>query len=114
MESPCWSRLLAGPVERSPRWSRFSGRTCDPMGDPCWSSPFLKAYTLGKGLMPEQFMKNRSPREGPTLEKFVEDSLPWVGPHAGAGEECEEEEVAEATYFSLPYPAEEGGDRVAW
>ncbi|GAB0208147.1 EH domain-containing protein 4 [Grus japonensis] len=36
--SPCWSRLLAGPVdpwrERSPCQSRFAGRTCDPMGDP--------------------------------------------------------------------------------
>ncbi|GAB0207673.1 protein NYNRIN-like [Grus japonensis] len=30
-ESPCWNRLLAGPVdlwrERSPHWSRFAGRT---------------------------------------------------------------------------------------
>ena len=34
--SPRWSRLWAGPVnprrERSPCWSRFAGRTCDPAG----------------------------------------------------------------------------------
>ena len=62
--SPRWSRLLAGPVapwrERSPRWSRFSGRTCDPTGDPRWSSLCLKDCSLGEG------------------------------PHAGAGEECDE------------------------
>ncbi|GAB0208833.1 hypothetical protein GRJ2_003349000 [Grus japonensis] len=38
MGSPRWSKLLAGPVdpwrERSPHQSRFSGRTCDPVGDP--------------------------------------------------------------------------------
>jgi len=28
--------------ERSPRWSRFTGRACDPVGDPHWSSLFLK------------------------------------------------------------------------
>ena len=35
--SPGWSKLLAGPVdhgERSPRQGRFSGRTCDSVGDP--------------------------------------------------------------------------------
>jgi len=31
-----------------------------------------------------------SPWEGLTLEQFKEDCLPWVGPHTGAGEECEE------------------------
>jgi len=25
-------------AERSPCWSRFAGRTCDPVGDPCWST----------------------------------------------------------------------------
>jgi len=28
--------------ERSPRWSRFAGRACDPVRDPCWSTLFLK------------------------------------------------------------------------
>jgi len=77
--SPCWSRLLAGPVdpwrERSPCWSRFAGRTCDPVGDPHGSSLFLKDCT---------------PWKGPTLEQFMEDCLSWVGPHAGAAAECEE------------------------
>ena len=63
------------PGERSPRWSRFSGRTCDPMGDPHWSSLCLK---------------NCSPWEGPTLEKFMKNCHLWEGPHTGAGEECEE------------------------
>ena len=67
--------------ERSPR-SRFSGRTCDPAGDPRWSSVLLKDCTPWKGPMLEQFVKNCSPWEGPTLEKFVEDCLPWVEPHA--------------------------------
>ena len=76
--------------ERSPRWSRFAGRTCDPVGDPRWSSLLLKDCTLWMGPTLEQFVKNCSPWEGLTLEKFVEDCLPWEGPHAGAGEACEE------------------------
>ena len=40
--------------------------------------------------MLEQFVKNYSLWEGLTLEKFVKDCLLWEGPHAGAGEECEE------------------------
>ena len=49
----------------------------------------------------EQFMKNCSLWEGLTLEKFVEDCLPWEGSHAGAGEECEEEGMAETTRYEL-------------
>ena len=92
--SPHWSRLLAGPADawrkKSPRWSRFAGRTCDPMGDPHWSSLFLKDCTPCKGPTLEQFVKNCSPCEGLTLEKFTGVCLLWEGPHAGAGEECEE------------------------
>ena len=76
--------------ERSPRWSRFAGRTCDSAGDPRWSSLFLKDCTPWKGPMLEQLVKNCSPWEGLTLEKFMEDCLLGEGPHAGAGEECEE------------------------
>ncbi|XP_052638482.1 uncharacterized protein LOC128139721 isoform X2 [Harpia harpyja] len=75
--------------ERSPR-SKFSGRSCDPVGDPRWSSVLLKDCTPWQGPMLQQFMKNCSPWEGPTLEKFGKDCLPWEGPHAGAGEECNE------------------------
>ena len=60
------------------------------MGDPHWSSLFLKDCTPWEGPMLEQFVKNCSPWEGLTLEKFMKDCLPWEGPHAGAGEECEE------------------------
>ncbi|GAB0206305.1 zinc finger and BTB domain-containing protein 5 [Grus japonensis] len=56
--------------------SRFAGRTCDLMGDPCWSSPFLKLSTSWKRPTLEQFVKNCSPWEGLTLEKFMKDCLP--------------------------------------
>jgi len=63
-------------------------------------------------------MKNCNPQEGPTLEKFMENSLPWVGPHAGAGEECEEEGAAETmcgklttTPFLIPLRCSGGGGR---
>ena len=76
--------------ERSPHWSRFSGRTCDLVGDPRWSNVFLKDCSPWEGPTLEQFVKNCSPWEGPTLEKFVEVCLLWEGPYAGAGEEYEE------------------------
>ncbi|KAJ7413319.1 suppression of tumorigenicity 5 protein isoform x4 [Pitangus sulphuratus] len=46
--------------ERSLCWSRFSGRTCDPVGVPCWSSLFLKDCTLWKGPMLEKHSHLRS------------------------------------------------------
>ena len=61
--------------ERSPCWRRFAGRTCDPMGDPYWSSLFLKDCTPWEGLM---------------LEQLGENCLPWERPYAGAGVQCEE------------------------
>ncbi|GAB0187939.1 hypothetical protein GRJ2_001259200 [Grus japonensis] len=76
--------------QRTPHQSRFAGRTCDPVGDPHWSSLLLKVCTPWKGPTLEQFVKNCSLWEGLTLEKFVEDYLSWEGPQAGAGEECEE------------------------
>ncbi|KAK4810855.1 hypothetical protein QYF61_008827 [Mycteria americana] len=51
--------------------------------------------------MLEQFVKNCSLWEGPTLEKFVKDCLLWEGPHDGAGEDHEEEEVAETKCYEL-------------
>jgi len=60
--SPCWSRLLPGPVdpwrERSPHRSRFAGRACDPVGDPRWSSLFLKDCSPWEGSTLGQFMEN--------------------------------------------------------
>ncbi|KAK4826197.1 hypothetical protein QYF61_006141 [Mycteria americana] len=59
--------------------------------------------------MLEQFVKNCSPLEGLTLEKFAKDYLLWEGPHAGAGEEHEEEGAAETpcdelTTAPIPHP----------
>ncbi|GAB0183654.1 hypothetical protein GRJ2_000830700 [Grus japonensis] len=98
--------------ERSLHQSRFAGRTCDPVGDPHWSSVLLKVCTPWERPTLEQFVKNcslwwvdpgweaRGPPnllyhsppqlEGLTLEKPMEDCLLWQGPHAGAEEECEE------------------------
>jgi len=59
--------------KRSPCRSRFAGRARDPMGDPRWSSLFLKGFTLWEGPTLGQFMKNCSLWEGLTLEQFVED-----------------------------------------
>jgi len=61
--------------ERSPQWNRFAGRACDPVGDPHWSSLFLKDCTPWKGPTLGQFVKNCSLWEGLTLEKFVENCL---------------------------------------
>ncbi|KAJ7402343.1 hypothetical protein BTVI_87375 [Pitangus sulphuratus] len=63
---------------------------CEPMGDPNWSSLFLKDCTTWKGPTLEQFVKNCSLWEGLTLENFMEESLVWEGPHGAAGEEHEE------------------------
>jgi len=62
------------------------GRTCGPARDPYKSSPFLKDWTLWKAPMLEQFMRNY---------------VPWMGPHAGAGKEREEEEASESTHNEL-------------
>jgi len=40
-------------------------------------------------------MKNCSPWEGPTSDKFVKDCFMWDRPHAGAGEKREEEGATE-------------------
>jgi len=71
------------------------------VGDPRWSSLFLKDCTPWEGPTLGQFMENFTPWEVPMLEKFVEDSLPWEGPHTGAGEECEKEGAAETTCDEL-------------
>jgi len=77
------------------------------VGDPHWSSLFLKDdCTPWKGSMLEQFVKNCSLWEVLTLEKFMENCFPWVGPHAGAGEENEEEGAAQTCdeQTTTPFP----------
>jgi len=73
------------------------------MGDPRWSSLFLKDCTLWAG---------------PTLGQFTEGCLQREGPRAGAGEESEEEGGTETMCDELittpiPHPSMAlwGGDR---
>lgn len=58
--------------------SWFGDRICDPVGDLCCHSLFLKDCT---------------PLEGLVLNKFVEDCVLWDGPYTGAGMEGEEKGV---------------------
>jgi len=51
--------------------------------------------------MLEQLMKNYHLQEGFTLEKFMGNCSLWVGPHAEAGEESEEEGAAETASDEL-------------
>jgi len=87
VESPHWRRLLAGPVTK---WQIHTV-----------TNPFLKDCSPWKGHMLEQLMKNCNLLEGPMLEQFVKDCIPWVGPHAGAGEESEEEGAAQTKHDEL-------------
>jgi len=80
--TPWGSRAGAGSCqdlwtwgERSPCQSRFAGRACDPVGDPHWSSLFLKDCNPQKGPTLGQFVKSCSPWEGLMLEKFVENCV---------------------------------------
>jgi len=80
--TPWGARTRAGSCQdlqtrgaRSPHWSRFAGRDCDPMGDSHWSNLFLKDCTLREGPTLGQFVKNCSPWEGPMFEKFMENCL---------------------------------------
>ncbi|KAJ7425183.1 hypothetical protein BTVI_03812 [Pitangus sulphuratus] len=80
---------LDSPMEQ------VSGRICGSVGDPHWSSLFLK--DPWKGPMLKQIMKNCSPWEKPMLEKFTEGCLVG-GTSRWIGEECEEEGAAETKH----------------
>ncbi|KAK4829698.1 hypothetical protein QYF61_006073, partial [Mycteria americana] len=82
-------------MNRNPCWSRFSGRTCDPVEGPTLEQSVPEGLHPWKEPMLEQFVKNCSPWERLMVEKFVEDCLPREGSHVGAGEEYEEEGVVE-------------------
>ncbi|KAJ7406829.1 hypothetical protein BTVI_64522 [Pitangus sulphuratus] len=71
-----------GPIDGSlkkaaacgePMQEQTPGRTRGPMGNPHWSSLFLKDFTKWKGPMPEQFLKNWSLWERWKLEHFMKD-----------------------------------------
>ncbi|GAB0181680.1 EH domain-containing protein 4 [Grus japonensis] len=72
--------------ERSPHQGRFAGRTCDLMGDPRWSSLFLKVCTPWEGPTLEQLVKNCSPWEGLMLEKLVRTVSCGRGPTLEQGQ----------------------------
>lgn len=90
----------------SPHWSRFFGRTCDLMGDSCWSSLFLKDFTPWKGPILE-FTRNCSLWEAPTLVKFMKDCLLCEGSHTEADEEKGDAEMMhyELTATPIPHPS---------
>lgn len=66
---------------KNPHWNRFAARTCDPLGDPPGSRLFLKDCMIWEGPPWENSVKNCSPFEGLTLDKFM-DNLPWNRPHS--------------------------------
>jgi len=67
VESPHWSRVLAGPVAQ---WKEEP--TLEQICWQDWSNLFLKDCTPWKGPMLEQCMKNCSLWEGLMLERFME------------------------------------------
>lgn len=97
------------------------GRCCDPVGSP-WqnlqtrgeSSPHCSRLFAGLGPCGDphcssQFLKNCSLWEGLTMEKFVEDCVPWERPNNEAGEvssstSSSEEEGAAETWQQPPFP----------
>lgn len=101
--SPCWSRILRGLVahgEEHPCRNRFSVKTCNLMGYPHRSIPFLKDCIPWKGPMLYQFMKKGSLWEGLLLE-VMSDCIPWTEFQAEAGKKYEEKGVSERRYNDL-------------
>jgi len=49
------------------------------VGDPRWSSLFLKDRSLWKGPMQRHVVKSCTPWKGPTLGQFVKSYSPWEG-----------------------------------
>lgn len=73
-----WSKLLAGPVDlwrKKPYWSRFAGRTWDPM----------LGQSAPEGLFPKEGTHTRAVDEELQPMKKFKDCLLWGGPHTGAG-----------------------------
>jgi len=112
---------LRAHEERSPHRSRFAGRACDPLGDPHWSSLFLKAGTPWEGPMLGQFVKSYSPWEGLMLEKFMEnvscernpmlEQGKSVGSLPPEGQGAAETTCDELTITPIPHPLMPLGER---
>jgi len=75
------------------------------MGDPRWSSLFLKDCSPWEGPTLGQFMKSCSPWEGLMLEQFLEDCLhgrdPTLEQKSARSPSAEEEGAAETTCDEL-------------
>jgi len=87
--------------ERDPHWIRFAGRTCDPMGTHAGTVCSLRTAPHGK----DPFWSSSGRSEGPMLENFVEDCLPWGRTLSGVREESEE---------SSPWGRRSSRDNVWW
>lgn len=103
-----------------PMEDQAPGGTCEPVGNPCWSSLDLKNCTLWKGAMLETILKNcSSVGEGYVLDTFVRDCLLWVGLHNAAGEDIEKERSSRDNtgriscnpLFPIPLSCSWGGSR---
>ncbi|RMC14776.1 hypothetical protein DUI87_06951 [Hirundo rustica rustica] len=77
--------FLAGMAAhgKEPMLEQVCWQDLRPMGDPHWSSLFLKDCALWKAPTLWQFLENCSPEKGPMLEQFGKDYIPWEGPCAG-------------------------------
>ncbi|OPJ66508.1 hypothetical protein AV530_016553 [Patagioenas fasciata monilis] len=113
--SSCWNRPLEGPVEwwkEEPTQEQVPGRACDLMGDPHWSSLFLKDCTLWKGSALEQFMKKDSCWRSswrtvscgrdPTLEQENNMRSPLHEEEGAAETMCNDDEM---TKSPIPHPS---------
>ncbi|GAB0181389.1 hypothetical protein GRJ2_000604200 [Grus japonensis] len=104
MESPYWSRVLEGTVTL---WRTAHAGTALLAGPVAYEEEPMLEQFVPEAPMLEQFLKNCSLWKVLVLEMFVKDCLLWEGPHAGAGEECEEEGAAETKRDELtrtPFP----------
>ncbi|KAJ7413976.1 hypothetical protein WISP_87059 [Willisornis vidua] len=86
MGRPCWnSLLLAAAVAQVGRGGHAGAGLLVGLVNPwesCWSSLYLK-FSILKGHMLEQFVKNCSPLEGLRLDRVMEDCFLWHKPHTG-------------------------------
>jgi len=69
-------------------------------GERMWSRLLAGAMAPGEEPHRSRFSgRNSSSWEGPTLAQLVKDCILWEGPHAGAGEEREEEGAAKTKCY---------------
>lgn len=54
--------------------------------------PVTTCGPMERGAHRGPVLEELQPREGPVLERFVQDCLQWEGPHAGAGKRARRRE----------------------